>query len=164
MGTKSKLFTGMKHWPSAAAGWKTECTYFCIALGIFGLALVAMAALNLVSMTSIRVHMAVLPGAFALIGGALMFTDKLPSTRAAADYLVHEKGEEHLALWMGLSRLALVPASFVLAVLLRREIFYFCSQFKVEVVTGSLALIICASVYLRVRYAQHRQSERFITR
>lgn len=164
MANPSKLLAGLKHGPSAYEGLVLEACHIALGLAAMALVLVALSALEIAPMYSIRLHMAVLPAAFTFLGAVLMFSDKAPSSKAAADALRRVQGEEHLALWMGLYRVVALPLLFVLAVLFRRELFYTAGFFPWQSVGAALSVMASVFILLRSRRASQLESSRFAAR
>lgn len=69
-----------------------------------------------------------------------MLLTSAPWFKRTASRLRSSTGTEHLALWMGIYRVLLVPAAFLAALLLRSEIYFYLIRYPTEVALGALAL------------------------
>lgn len=137
----SRLIAGLRHRPSILPALGAEAASILIATAAMATIMSAVAAVDIISLRSLQVQVLMLSTGVAMIGLLVTLFENSPWARHAAHRVQKRTGVEHVALWMVLTRLMLLPGLMVVCLYSRREIFY---QLNTPANTAGVALAILA--------------------
>lgn len=137
----SRLIAGLRHRPSILPALGAEAMSILIASSAVAALMAAVAALDIINLRSPQIQILMLTTGVAIIGMLVTLFEISPWARHAAHRVQKRAGVEHVALWMVLTRLMLLPVVMVACLYSRREIFY---QLNTPAYAAGFALAILA--------------------
>ncbi len=144
----SRLTAGLRHRPSIIPALGAEAVSILIASAAMAMLIAAVAALDIINLRSLQIQILLLSTGVAMLGLLVTILENSPWAHRAAHRVQKRTGIEHVALWMLLLRLVLLPVVMVVCLYGRREIFY---QLNTPAYPAGVAFAILAITAFWVR-------------
>lgn len=146
----ARIVSGLRHRPSILPALGAESVSIIIATAAMAALMAAVAALDIINLRSLQIQVLMLSTGVAMIGILVTLFENSPWARHATRRVLMRTGVEHVALWMVLNRLMLLPVVMVACLYSRREIFYQLNS-PAYIAGVAFAILAIAALWARKR-------------